>query len=158
MDRPVDHPAAFAVRVLEAADRPWVRRLVSDEWGLPVVSPSGRYDPSTLPGFVADERGRPLGVVTYRLSGDGCEVITLNSLEERRGVGTALLSAVKQVADRRGARLWLITTDDNVDAIAFYERRGMSVRRVHRDFVEVVRAHKPRAGSDAYRDAIEFSF
>jgi hypothetical protein len=50
----------------------------------------------------------------------------------------------------------LITTDDNPNAIRFYEARGMARRALHRDFVEVVRRYK--ADSEGYRDAIEFSF
>jgi ribosomal protein S18 acetylase RimI-like enzyme len=105
---------------------------------------------------VAEENGAFLGGVTYRMAQGECEVVTLNSLDENRGVGTALLGAVKAVADERGRRLWLITTDDNPRAIGFYERRGMSRRAVHKDFVEVVRAHKP--GVAGFRDAVEFSY
>lgn len=150
------------IRELGAGDRTWIRNLIDVEWGLPVVSISGAHDPSTLPGFLAEEEGSPVGAVTYRLGDGECEVVTLNSLNEQQGVGAALLRAAKAVADGAGLRLWLITTDANLNAIRFYERRGMYVRTVHRDFVDQVRRSKPRAddeqlGTD-FRHAIEFSY
>jgi GNAT superfamily N-acetyltransferase len=127
-----------------------------------VVSVSGAHDPSNLPGFVAEEGERRLGVVTYRMRDEECEVVTLNSLEEKQGVGTALLRAVKAIADQNGVRLWLMTTDDNSSALRFYENRGMTRAALHRHFVEVVRIYKPDvnggAGANSYSDAIEFTY
>ncbi len=153
---------AMEVRPLEEADHAWVTELMSHEWGLPVVSVSGPHDPAGLAGFVAVEGSERLGAITYRITGEECEVVTLNSLRPRQGVGTALLSAVRVIADQRGLRLWLITTDENVNAIRFYENRGMTRRALHRDFVDFVRTYKPDSGTgsraSSYRDAIEFSY
>ena len=150
------------VRPLGDGDRAWLIETVSQAWGLPVVSISGPHDPGELPGFVAVEGAERLGVVTYRTTDGECEVVTLNSLQPGRGVGTALIGAVKVIADQRGLRLWLITTDDNANAIRFYENRGMTRRALHRNFVDVVRTYKPDSGSDdqraGYRDAIEYSY
>jgi DNA-3-methyladenine glycosylase I len=144
------------VRPLNDGDRSWVADRISKEWGLPIVSISGLHDPVELAGYVATEADERLGLITYRTTNDECEVVTLNSLRAGRGVGTTLLRQVKQMADERQLRLWLITTDENANAIRFYERRGMTRRALHRDFVEVVRRHKP--DSEGYRDAIEFSY
>jgi GNAT superfamily N-acetyltransferase len=103
-----------------------------------------------------------VGALTYRLAADGCEVVTLDSVRERHGVGTALLDAARRVADRHGVRLWLITTNDNVAAIRFYQRRGLELCRLHRNFVDTVRAAKPQISGAAtdgipFRHALEFS-
>jgi RimJ/RimL family protein N-acetyltransferase len=154
------HNCVMKVRPLDEGDRVWLSRLVMHEWGIPVVSVSGAYDPSDLPGFVAVDGERRIGMVTYRMTGEECEVVTLNSLEGNQGVGTALLGAVKTLADEGAVRLWLITTDDNSNAIRFYENCGMTRAALHRNFIDVVRAHKPQHdnGAPRYRDAIEFSF
>ena len=149
------------VRELANEDRTWLRTLIESDWGLPVVSISGLHDPSTLPGFVAWLGGERSGALTYRLGEDGCEIVTLNSLCEGRGIGSALLTAARQVAERLGVRLWLITTNDNIHAIRFYQRRGMDLCRLHRDFIDTVRAAKPQiatAATDgiAFRHALEF--
>ena len=57
------------------------------------------------------------------------------------GAGTALIQAVAQLARRQGCtRLWVITTNDNVDALRFYQRRGFCLVRVHRGAVDRSRA------------------
>jgi GNAT superfamily N-acetyltransferase len=151
------------IRPVVPGDRPWIRRVVLEQWGLPVVSVSGAHDPSGYPSFVAEEGGERVGVVTYLLGDGECEVVTLNSLREGRGVGSALLEAVSGVAAENQARLWLITTNENIRAIRFYQRRGMEMVALHRDFVDTVRQAKPdvdTGGSEGirFRHAIEFSF
>ena len=150
------HNELMEVRPDNDRDHAWVAETISHEWGLPIVSISGPHDPTELARFVAIEAHERLGLITYRTTDEDCEVVTLNSLRPNRGAGTALLRAVKQMADERGLRLWLITTDDNSKAIRFYENRGMTRRALHRDFVNVVRRYKP--DSEGYRDAIEFSY
>jgi ribosomal protein S18 acetylase RimI-like enzyme len=150
------------VRPLDDADHAWLTEIMTRQWGLPVVSISGAYDPRTLRGLVAVEAGQRLGVITYRRTERECEVVTLNSVQPNRGMGTALLGAVKRIADDCCLRLWLITTDTNTRAIRFYENRGMRRRARHRDFIETVRLYKPdspdRGVGGHSRDAIEFSY
>jgi GNAT superfamily N-acetyltransferase len=152
------------IRSLQPEDRAWLSHLVDDAWGLPVVGISGTYDPSTLPGFAAVANNELVGAITYHCIADTCEVITLNAVTPGQGVGTALLDAVRQVAKGAGRRLRLITTNDNVRAIEFYQRRGMDLVALHRNFVDVVRRHKPDVDVHAtgsgipFRHALEFSY
>ncbi len=151
-------PAADpSVRPATEADREWVRRTIEDRWGLPVVSVSGAYDPSTFPALVAEGPEGPVGLLTYRLDNAECEVVTLDAFVPRRGVGTALLREARRLAGHR--RLWLITTDENRRAIAFYEAVGLHVVRRHRDFVSTVAALKVLpADARGFRDALEFEY
>jgi ribosomal protein S18 acetylase RimI-like enzyme len=144
------------VRPLDDRDRTWVSETISNEWGLPVVSISGPHNPADLAGFVAIEEDERLGFITYRIKDQDCEVVTINSFRPNLGVGTTLVRTVRRIADESELRLWLITTDDNPNAIRFYENRGMTRQALHRNFVEVVRRYKPN--SEGYRDAIEFSY
>jgi GNAT superfamily N-acetyltransferase len=64
------------------------------------------------------------------------EVVALEALSRREGIGTALLTAAADEARRAGcARAWLITTNDNLDAVRFYQRRGWDLVALHRDDV-----------------------
>ncbi len=79
------------------------------------------YRPAELPGFCAMDGDTPVGVVTYNIEGPDCEIVSLDSLRRRRGIGRALLQAVETVAQERGSsRLWLVTTNDNLHALRFY--------------------------------------
>ena len=151
------------VRPIETGDRPWFVGVIARQWGLPVVSVSGVHDPSDYPGFVFDVDGRPVGAVTYAVSGDECEVVTLNSGIDGQGIGRALMTeAVRAASEADCRRLWLMTTNDNIRAIDFYQRFGMDLVRLHRNFVEEVRRHKPggtgnpKEGDIPFRHALEF--
>lgn len=82
--------------------------------------------------------------------------------EQWHGTGTALVEAVRLPARRQGCtRLWVITTNDNVDAVRFYQRRGFRLVRVHRRAADRSRAslkpETPEVGAYgiAKRDEIE---
>jgi GNAT superfamily N-acetyltransferase len=114
-------------------------------WGEDRAISRGRaHVPSTLPGFTAEEEGEPVGIITYRLDGLSCEVVTLDSWRQDVGVGTALIEAVTEAAREAGCRrLWLITTNDNLHALRFYQRRGFRLAALHRDGITESRRQKP---------------
>jgi ribosomal protein S18 acetylase RimI-like enzyme len=103
------------------------------------------YHPYTLPGFVAIRSQEIVGLLTYHLEGTQCEVVTIDSLRSGLGVGTALIEAVKQTAQQAGCeRLWLITPNDNLNALRFYQKRGFALVAVHRNALERSRQLKPQ--------------
>jgi ribosomal protein S18 acetylase RimI-like enzyme len=119
-------------------------------------------DASSLPAFVAVQGGEIVGLATFHVEGDECEIVSLDSLREGRGIGSALVAAVRQDATRHGCRrLWLITTNDNLEAIRFYQRRGMRLVAVHPGAVDEARRLKPSipligAHGIAIHDELEF--
>lgn len=150
------------IRPLSRRDRAWVEALLEEHWGSPAVVTRGRvHRADRLPGFVAEHDGEPAGLVTYRIAEAECEVVTLNSLVEDRGLGTALLEAVRQVALAADCRrLWLITTNDNTAALRFYQRRGLVLAALHRGAIRESRRLKPQipaTGNDGIpiRDELE---
>jgi len=87
--------------------------------------------PLSHPALVAID-GALAGVLTYILDGAACEILTLHAAARWRGTGTALVNAVLARARQAGRRrLWLITTNDNVDALRFYQRRGFHLSKLH---------------------------
>ena len=143
-------------------DRPWMQELLQTFWGSTRVVSRGRlHQADQQPGFVAELWGQKVGLVTYQLEGDQAEIVTLASLVERQGAGTALVEAVRQAAQRAGCRrLWLITTNDNLSALRFYQRRGFVLVQLHPNAVAQSRRLKaeiPRVGQYGIpiRDEIE---
>jgi ribosomal protein S18 acetylase RimI-like enzyme len=90
-----------------------------------------------------------------------CEVISIDALEEGRGIGSALLLAVVYAAGSAGCRrVWLITTNDNVNALRFYQKRGFRLVALYPDAVTASRRIKPEiplVGNDGIplRDELE---
>jgi len=150
------------VRPVRAEDRDWIRRFITERWSAEVVAVHGViYRPHELPGFVAEQVGESVGLLTYQVAGDACEIITLDSTRPGMGVGTALIEAVREAARAAGCRrLWLVTTNDNLEALRFYQKRGFVLVAVHRNAAEAARRLKPeisRLGAHGIpiRDEIE---
>ncbi|NUP04074.1 MAG: GNAT family N-acetyltransferase [Nonomuraea sp.] len=137
----------ISVRPLEPRDLDVVTRVLTGSWGGSTVMAVGRgemVDAARLPGFVAHLGGDVAGVLTYADRGDAVEVITIDAVIPGKGVGRALLDAVRGVAAGRGAaRLWLMTTNDNTHALRFYQRYGFDLVALHRHAADEARRLKP---------------
>jgi len=109
-----------------------------------VVSRGRLHHADRLPGFVAVLWGQNVGLITYHIVDRQGEVVTINSLVERQGIGTALIEAVRREAvAAECVRLWLITTNDNLPALRFYQKRGFTRVQVYPNAVERSRQLKP---------------
>jgi DNA-3-methyladenine glycosylase I len=157
--------AAIQVRALADPDRDWAIQLLQKQWGSTrMVSRGVLYDLAQFPGFVARHGDQLAGLVTYRLDGEACEVMSLDSTIEKMGVGSALMTAVQAAARAAGCRrVWLLTTNDNLHALRFYQKRGFTIAAVHVNALEVSRRIKPEIpliGIDGIplRDEIELEF
>jgi enamine deaminase RidA (YjgF/YER057c/UK114 family)/N-acetylglutamate synthase-like GNAT family acetyltransferase len=134
------------VRALNTADRNWIRRNSEELFGAPVVISRGVAHPvANLDGFVAYKGQKRVGLATYKMMEAECELVTLDAFQPRDGVGSVLMDAVVKLARGENCqRLWLITTNDNLDALRFYQRRGMRISAVYPGAVEEVsRKMKP---------------
>ena len=101
-------------------------------------------DASNLPGFVVTEDGRPVGLLTYAAVDGECEVVAILSTEESRGIGRALMNAVRDHALAAGYhRIWLTTTNDNARAFRFYQLWGMDLCAFYRHGARRSREVKP---------------
>jgi GNAT superfamily N-acetyltransferase len=135
----------ITIQPLNIADRVWVSQFILEHWGSnKVVSRGVIYYPQDLPGFVALYEGEKVGLVTYNIISASCEIVTINSNRSSSGVGTALIEAVRNIAITSGCkRLWLITTNDNLNALRFYQKRGFVLVAIHRNALELSRKLKP---------------
>ncbi len=154
---------SFVLRDKLPSDGPALAKVWTGNYGGPtVVSRGHELCPLELSGLVAMENGEMIGAVTWNLVGDQFEVATLDSWRENRGVATALLAAALDVAKQSGAhRAWLITSNDNIRAIRFYQKRGWDLVAVHRNAAVDARKIKPsipEIGDDGIpvRHEIEF--
>jgi DNA-3-methyladenine glycosylase I len=133
------------IQPLNMTDREWVSEFILELWGSnKVVSRGVVYYPQDLPGFVAMYDGEKVGLVTYNITGVSCEIVTINSIRPFSGIGTALIEAIRDIALKFGCkRLWLITTNDNINALRFYQKRGFVLVTIHKNALELSRKLKP---------------
>jgi ribosomal protein S18 acetylase RimI-like enzyme len=135
----------FLVRPVQAGDRNWIESFVKSHWGSEIVVAKGRViRPGKLDGFAAFEGKNAVGLLTYQIEGPNCEIVTIDSTAEGKGIGTSLIGAVKERAKVKGCRkLWLTTTNDNLNALGFYQRRGFHLIALYPNALEASRKLKP---------------
>lgn len=141
----------FQIRPLNQDDRNWVAHFLDAHWSsTKIVSRGKSVYAHLLPGFVAEptnapDDAPPIGLLTYNVEGDSCEITTLNSLQPGIGVGTALIETLRAAAQAENfRRLWLITTNDNMAALRFFQKRGFCLVAVHPNALAASRKLKPQ--------------
>jgi GNAT superfamily N-acetyltransferase len=133
------------VRAVHADERGWLLQHLSLAWGGATIVSRGRVrDASQLPALVCTEGADLLGLATYELGEQECELVTIEAFHRRDGIGSALLDAVIAAARKHGcARLCLVTTNDNASAQRFYEHHGLALLAVQAGAVDEARKLKP---------------
>ena len=154
------------VRPVNNTDRNKIFQFIKKHWDTEIFVCHGiTYRPSELPGFIAYQKDNPeewLGLVTYTINNNECEIVTINAVNQYEGIGTTVLQFVKQTAIEASCkRLWLITTNDNIDALRFYQKRGFIINSINCGAVNESRKIKseiPEIGEYGIpiRDEIEF--
>jgi GNAT superfamily N-acetyltransferase len=120
-------------RAIEAADRDAIGGFLTRRWGAATIMLDGRaIDAAALPGFIACAAGPDqscdesiAGLATLLDDDIQTEIVTLDAVSPGAGLGTALVELAAQRARALGLqRLLTRTTNDNLDALRFYQRRG----------------------------------
>ncbi|MDQ0225351.1 GNAT family N-acetyltransferase [Bacillus sp. 7586-K] len=118
----------------------------TEHWGSPeMVISSGIYDCSSLDGFaVVEDKDKIVGLITYIIENNECEIISLDSVKEGQGIGSLLVKEVENLASKKICKLVkLITTNDNLLALKFYQKRGFILSKIINNAVEKARKLKP---------------
>ena len=155
----------ISMRISELSDddRVWVKERTELLFGGDfVVSREEVHDPHKLPGYIATEGNERVGLITYHINGDDCELVSIDSLCQFMGIGSLLLEKVEEFALRAGCKkIWAITTNDNLDAHRFFQKRGFIITAVRLGGMSKIRLLKPNVPKIGYygiaiRDEIEF--
>ena len=94
-------------------------------------------DPLDYSALVVDDNGRVAGLLTYIIDSDRCEILTLHVDSKLLGTGSRLLAALEEIARSKGCgHLMVVTTNDNLEALRFYQRRGFFLVALHEGAVD----------------------
>ena len=121
------------------ADQPWATRFLDNHLG-------GRHQArrgeilDVLAAGLGLVAGDGVGLLTYRVEADAIELTAVAAVPRGQGTGTALVEALVDLAPATGAgRIWVVTTNDNLDALAFYQRRGFRLSAVRTGAIDEAR-------------------
>lgn len=134
------------VRDRQPEDQAWIENILTERWGgVHVIVHDETFDAHLLPALIAGERE---GLATFRVYQTNqikfAELITLDAVIANRGVGTALIEAlISRLRTEMATVLRVTTTNDNLDALRFYQRRGFRITEVRPGAVDKARSIKP---------------
>ncbi len=136
---------SIQVRAIEPEDREQVVELLVNRWTSPEQLLDGEMvDASRLPGYLALDEGRLVGMITLIKRDQEWEILTLDSLQRWGGIGTLLLDVSVEAARQEGiCRIMVRTSNDNLDAFRFYQRRGFRLEKVVQGVIDEERKLKP---------------
>ena len=144
----IDLPPVL-VREATDADRKAASELFERDFGRTHIVAFGEVmDVDQMPALVAVAHGDPSGALAYRLLGDALHIVALatDPMWQRSGVGAYLVAEAELLARRlKLSRVVVATTNDNLPALYFYQRRGYRLTGVVPDSV-VQHTHQQQAG------------
>ena len=156
---------AFEIFNIVESDKASIADFISSNWGSVIsVSRGNVYNTTDLPGFICKDNDKIVGLVTYNIENKDCEIVTLDSKINGVGLGSLLINKVIDLAKTKNCRrVWLITTNDNTNAIKFYQKRGFEWAGFHKNAMIDSRKIKPEIpdfGNDniPIKHEIEFEY
>lgn len=135
----------ISIRNIQTTDKEWLTQVFTEAWGSMEIIASQKFNALELPGFIAEIDNSPSGVLTYYFTAQECEIVTLNSLIMNKGIGTKLVQVVIDYAKtQKCSRVFVLTTNDNIEALRFYQKRRFRIIKIHPNAVEKMRKLKPQ--------------
>lgn len=122
-----------------------VASFFAEHWGSETMVSRGRvHRAKELSGYAAIQNEYIVALVTYDIRDGECEIVSLDSTLERQGIGTSLVRMVEEAARTSECRrLWLITSNDNLYALQFYQKLGFKLVAIHQGAIIEARKLKP---------------
>jgi len=134
-----------SIHRLTAADLPRLRQFWKERWdGEFVVAHGTIFHPENVSGFLALDGNDWVGLITYTFLDTDCEIVSIDSLRENEGIGTALIEkVVEEARANQCRRVHLTTTNANLRALGFYQKRGFCLSTLSPGAVNEARKLKP---------------
>jgi GNAT superfamily N-acetyltransferase len=143
-----------------------VDKFFLEQWGTEfIVSGDEKLFGHDLDVFAVFDGEEIIGLLSYHLKNLKCEIVSLNSLRHGEGIGSALLEKMIEKAKTIEGlkRLWLMTTNDNLEAQEFYNKRGFIITAIYEGAIQKSRdmgENIPLIGKNGIpiRDEVEMEY
>jgi N-acetylglutamate synthase-like GNAT family acetyltransferase len=114
-------------------------------WGSDILVSKGKtYKTEDLDGILTYDNNKIIGLGLYYIKNNECEIVLLETFLQNKGIGTQIIEKIKEVAKIKNCkRIWLITSNDNIDAIKFYQRKGFNIANIYKNAMDKSRELKP---------------
>ncbi len=133
------------IRFINAENRQQVSEFIRSSWfSTDIIIRGEVVDTTVLEGIAVYDKEELLGLLTFRIKDKELEIVSLDSIQENQGIGSALMNRIKEEAVKRNCnKIKLITTNDNLNALMFYQKRGYDMVQVYPNALDLSRRLKP---------------
>ena len=130
---------------ISSSNRNLVNAFIKQHWYTTTMIIRGKeIDMTKVDGFYFRDGKTIIGLITYIVYNNTLEITSLDSLQENQGIGSELVETVIHEAKERNLqKIVLITTNDNINAIRFYQKRGFDMAHLFRNAMDISRKLKP---------------
>ena len=134
------------IEKIDNQNRIFINDFIEEQWHTTkMIIRGSEIDMTTVEGLVVLEDDKIIGLITYMFYDDVMEILSLDSLREKQGMGTGLVKKVISIAEESNCKkIVLVTTNDNINALRFYQKRGFDMAHLYRNAVEDSRKMKPQ--------------
>lgn len=122
---------------------------IKTNWGSTSIVYSGMvYDLNTLKGIALKNNDIIVSILFYQVINKELNIILLESFVKRKGFGRIILQKIKEISKgNKYKRIIVTTTNDNIDAIKFYQLNEFDIIEVKFNAVDLSRKIKPEIPS-----------
>lgn len=133
------------IRFINAENRQQVSEFIRSSWfSTDIIIRGEVVDTTVLEGIAVYDKEELLGLLTFHIKDKELEIVSLDSIKENQGIGSALMNRIKEEAVNRNCnKIKLITTNDNLNALMFYQKRGYDMVQVYPNALDLSRRLKP---------------
>lgn len=156
---------SFDVKNIGLEERKKINNFILKRWfSLEMILRGKIVDLKNINGFYIEDKNNIIGLITYRIIDFSLEIISLDSVYENRGIGSLLINKVKDFAAECNLKnIIVMTTNDNLRALDFYQKRGFILNKVFFDSIQQARKLKPEIpikneNGIFIRDEVELKF
>lgn len=132
-------------RAIKLTDKNWIKDIFIEYWGGDFIVSRGKiHRLEDLQGFIAEVNNKKLGLITFKIVNKELEITSLNSLLQKKGIGTSLVKKVLNLAKKEKLKRVLVTTtNDNLYALRFYQKRNFHLVKIYPNAMDATRKLKP---------------
>lgn len=133
------------IRPTSKDDRIYIQNEMIKWWGNEMVVVRGeKYFPADYGGFVAEHEDEKAGLILLRFTDTLCEIMSLTTSSAVASAGKLLVTAAIERATEEGVQKMIaVTTNDNINALRFYQQMGFTVGAWRKGAVDRSRKIKP---------------
>ncbi|MFQ3596966.1 MAG: GNAT family N-acetyltransferase [Chloroherpetonaceae bacterium] len=137
---------SIQIRPKTTADAEWAEAFLnsqSSDAHLPTFA--GITNILSLPAWIAEVDGEPVGLLAYHVQSDACHIVSLHVSRKRMGVGESLLVSLEAEAQAKGCKkLTCVIGNDNLNALRFLQKRAFHLSDLRVGAIDVRRKQNPK--------------